>query len=147
MVSAVACRLRCRPAGPPQRRGDDELRVRVEPADHSLGCSRGGLSSKTYVAVDGHGRAAGRADRPSQGGDTRSRSPSAGNELGTAPVQRTMTTASPLPSTFCADVQFNPAAACTDVACPTTSRVRPAPASAGTSALGRWAQPGQLIAR
>jgi hypothetical protein len=59
------------PAGPPQRRGDDELWVRVEPADRSLGCSRGGLSTKTYLAVDGHGRAAGRADRPSQGGDSR----------------------------------------------------------------------------
>jgi transposase len=42
----------------------------VEPVDHGLGRSRGGLSTKTHLAVDGRGRPLAILVGPGQGGDS-----------------------------------------------------------------------------
>ena len=49
--------------------------LRVEPADHALGRSRGGLSTKIHQLVDGHGLPLVILCGPGQGGDSRMLAP------------------------------------------------------------------------
>ncbi len=46
------------------------MRLRDEPADHGIGRSRGGLSTKTHLLVDGRGRPLVIAVAAGQGGDS-----------------------------------------------------------------------------
>ncbi|MFF2110721.1 IS5 family transposase [Rhodococcus koreensis] len=57
---------------PPATQGDlpNCTNLRDEPADHGIGRSRGGLTSKEHVACDGHGRPLSVLIGPGQAGDS-----------------------------------------------------------------------------
>ncbi|WP_162181274.1 transposase, partial [Rhodococcus wratislaviensis] len=57
---------------PPATQGDlpNYTNLRDEPADHGIGRSRGGLTSKAHLACDGHGRPLSVLVGPGQAGDS-----------------------------------------------------------------------------
>src|SRR5699024_1903350 len=58
------------PSGAPQGAQWNHKNLRIEPADHALGRSRGGLSTKIHQLVDGHGLPLVILCGPGQGGDS-----------------------------------------------------------------------------
>lgn len=63
-------RLHRRPSPPARRRSTQKgAEGRNEPADHALGRSRGGLSTKVHLAADGHARPLALAVTAGQAGD------------------------------------------------------------------------------
>ncbi|ANY05563.1 transposase (plasmid) [Pseudonocardia sp. HH130630-07] len=59
-----------RPSSATQGAGSNYTNLLAEPADHALGRSRGGLSTKIHQLVDGHGRPLVVLLGPGQGGDS-----------------------------------------------------------------------------